>query len=313
MTKKKWSRFRLLLVLAVAPTAAPSLRSPFIVQESLEDAHEQLTSETMTTRDLHVNSSSTELFVDLNDRVNPAWADLKATLKNGVDSYGPALGSTIAVNHPLIQNGSSYSQRTIPRNTLIHTPTNSYISPAYYHMQTRWYQEDNNTQIYRMFPGDDNVRNTRNLAPRVESFSTVGWKRGDGWFEFSARYTFIKLRAATVFQIKHNADYWSMQLVVNQNQTSKTWDLYYVKLRDSGARRLVQSDIQNKSFDIRIMDDGTYHKVFVNNTLKVEGNMTLRKSTEVNKARWGFYSPGSAMTVDILMFVTGAYVGRVTS
>ncbi|CAB9527000.1 expressed unknown protein [Seminavis robusta] len=37
--------------------------------------------------------------------------------------------------------------------------------------------------------------------------------------------------------------------------------------------------------------------------------MTDRPEGEDNRARWGLYSPKSAMDRDILMFVTGAYVG----
>ena len=37
--------------------------------------------------------------------------------------------------------------------------------------------------------------------------------------------------------------------------------------------------------------------------------MTDRPEGETNKARWGLYSPKAAMDRDILILVTGAYVG----
>ena len=252
------------------------------------------------------------LYVDHNDRVNPPWDDLKANLTIGTNTNGPAYGSTIAVNHVVINSDptdTSVTARPIPNTMMIHTPTSTYIGRRYFHLQSRWYQEDKNTQIFRMFPGDDNVANARALSPRVEAFNNVGWRRGSGWYEFSARYTFVSLRAACVFQIKHNNDLWSMQLVVNYHQATDTWSLVYKKLNDAAATNVVQTDILNKSFDVRVLDDGTYHKVYINNELRLQGYMARRLDTDVNKARWGFYSPGSAMDREVMLFVTGVYVG----
>ncbi|GKY91432.1 hypothetical protein MPSEU_000115500 [Mayamaea pseudoterrestris] len=270
---------------------------------------------TPTTEIMPATDSS--LYVDLQDRINPSWDDLKATLVTGKNTNGPAKGSTIAVVDANLNSGSVslYANRDIPSNMIIHTPTSTYIGRKYFDLQTRWYQEDNKTQIFRMFPGDDNVASSRTLAPRVEAFNNVGWKRGDGWYEFSARYTFLLLRSATVFQIKHNNQFWSMQLVVSSDGKGN-FNLIYKKRGDEEEdfeQKTVQTNIVDKSFDIRVIDDGTYHKVYIDNVLKVEGNMTDRLDSETNKARWGFYSPGRAMDRDMLMFVTGVRVGPYTA
>lgn len=248
------------------------------------------------------------LYTDLQDVPNPDWADLKKTLTIGQDSLGPAPGSTIRVNRELVEQGP-YAAREIPRNINLHTPTSSVIRRADFGTMTRWYQEDGHTQVFRMFPGDDNVRNDRALAPRTEAFSAATWKRGDGWHEWSGRYTFIKVRGGAVFQIKHNTTYWSMQLNVVPGEDG-TFDFVFQRLHDGDGRQVLARDVVGKSFDVRVLDDGTRHRVYVNGELRVDGQFTDRKDTEKNSFRWGFYSPRSAMDRDILILVTGVYVGQ---
>jgi len=248
------------------------------------------------------------LYTDLADVPNPAWDDLKKTLTIGQNSLGPALGSTIRVNREVVEQGP-YAGREIPREISIHTPTSSVIRRPDFGTMTRWYQEDGHTQVFRMFPGDDNVRNDRGLAPRTEAFGGASWKRGDGWHEWSGRYTFVKVRGGAVFQIKHNTTYWSIQLNVVPGEDG-TFDFIFQRLHDPDGKQVLARDVVGKSFEVRVLDDGTRHRVYVNGELRVDGQFTDRKDSEQNGFRWGFYSPKSAMDRDIVIFVTGVYVGQ---
>lgn len=255
-------------------------------------------------------------YKDLEDEPNPGWSDLVKTLAVGKNSMGPAFGSTIRVHHKtVITRGganSIFASRDIPmiRPIGLHVPTHSNVRPQFFKNMTRWYQEDGTTQVFRLFPGDDNVRNKRQFAPRSEAFGLKSWRRGEGWHEWSGHYTFLKVRDGAVFQIKHNSTYWSMQLVLNENpELEGVFDLYYQKLRDPDAKTLLLKDVVNKGVDIRVLDDGTNHKVYVDHKLVVENKMTDRRSDEDNRARWGMYTPRSAMDREILIFVTGVYVG----
>lgn len=116
-----------------------------------------------------------QYFADLEDIENPSWESLKETLVVGANSFGPALGSTIQVNHDATKPGL-YADREISRPVNLHSPTHSYIGKANLDRMSRWYQEDKNIQIFRLFPGDDNVRNSRINAPRSEAFSPVKWQ-----------------------------------------------------------------------------------------------------------------------------------------
>lgn len=248
------------------------------------------------------------LYTDLRDVHNPPWEELKARLAIGRNSLGPACGSTIRINRERVERGP-YAGRRIPHDIRIHTPTHSAIPRKDFGTMTRWYQEDGNTQVFRMFPGDDNIRNPRAMAPRSEAFGGARWKRGDGWHEWSGRYTFIKVRSGAVFQIKHNRTYWSIQLVLQGNDDG-TYDLAYQKLHDRDAKQVLAQDVVGRAVDIRVLDDGTRHRVYVNGQLRVDGEFTDRKDNETNHPRWGIYSPRSAMDREILILVTGVYVGK---
>lgn len=253
-----------------------------------------------------VNVSAT-YYTDLQDEQNPSWYDLKETLDVGTNSLSPSLGSTIKVNHAKTKKGL-YADREIARPLAVHVPTNSFVGPSNFDTISRWYQEDDNTQIFRLFPGDDSVRNSRANAPRSEAFGLVSWKRGDGWYEWSGRYTFLKVRPGAVLQIKHNSTYWSMQLILEENHDG-TFDLFYVKLRDRAAKTLLVPDVVGSGVDVKVLDDGENHKVYIDQELMVENSMTDRPEEDDNRARWGLYSPRSAMDREILILVTGAYVG----
>ena len=80
------------------------------------------------------------------------------TIVPGVSSApGPVPGSTIAVNHPLLE------QRTGPTGPIaqdirIHTQVNSSVLRSNFGNFTRWYQEDGNVQVMRLFQGEQNIQ-----------------------------------------------------------------------------------------------------------------------------------------------------------
>ena len=253
-------------------------------------------------------------YEDLEDVYNPSWEELLPDLVVGQNYPGPVFGSTIRVDHNAVEQNiidSDIKNRTIARPISLHVPISSFIGSHAFANVSRWYQEDGNTQIFRMFPGEDNVRNERVDAPRSEVGSLIKWKRGDGWHEFSAHYTFIKVRPGCVFQLKHNFRFWSVMLELHENEASPgVFDLYYERLRDKESKTLLVKDVVNKGVDIRFLDNGDDHKVLINGELRVEATFANRTDDEENVPRWGLYSPRSAMDRDILIFITGAYAGK---
>jgi hypothetical protein len=244
---------------------------------------------------------------DMEDLDNVDWFSLKQNFPEGENSYGPAYGSTIRIAREFTEVGE-YGNRKIHSPIAVHTLLNSFIGETNFSKISRWYQEDGNTQIFRLFPGEDSIRNERRNAPRTEAFGLAKWQRGDGWYEWSGRYTFLKVRPGAVLQIKHNITYWSLQLILEENENGRH-DLYYVKLRNPSGKVLLMQDVEGQAVDIKVLDNGEDHKVYVNAELKVERTMDDRPREDKNHARWGLYSPTSAMDREILILVTGAYVG----
>jgi hypothetical protein len=104
----------------------------------------------------------------------------------------------------------------IPKDIAIHTLANSVIPRKDFPKWTRWYQEDGNTQIFRLFKGEYNVRNDRKGAPRVEAFSRLKWKRGGGWHEWEGTYTIIKPPGGAIFQAKNPTLDWSVMINLSE-------------------------------------------------------------------------------------------------
>ena len=135
------------------------------------------------------------------------------------------------------------------------------------------------------------------------------WKRGDGWHEWSGTFTFIKLRSGCVFQLKHNVNYWSIQLCVIV-QPDGSFDLSFHKLHDKSSFQILAKDVRLKPIHVRVLDDGTHHQVIINGDVKIKGQFTNRTDHEMNCPRWGFYSPRAAIDCDILLFTSNVYVGK---
>ncbi len=121
---------------------------------------------------------------------------------------------------------------------------------------TRWYQEEDHTQVFRLFKGEFNVRNSRPEAARVEAFSDLSWKRVD-WHEREGTHTVAKPLDCANFQAKNN----------------KNDGGGMISLPDSGnitlnhrmrqEDRVIAGNVTGRSFDLRVRDNGReYEAVF---------------------------------------------------
>jgi len=121
-------------------------------------------------------------------------------LPKGENSKRGVKGSVIQVNRQLVEP-TPESRQPIPQAIKIHTLGNSAIPRGDFPKWSRWYQEDGSTQIFRLFKGEENLRNALENAARVEAFSEVNWERGR-WHEWSGAYTIVKPHGAAIFQAK---------------------------------------------------------------------------------------------------------------
>lgn len=215
----------------------------------------------------------------------------------GTNSHTGITGSKIKVNRDLVEKGPN-ARRTIESEINIHTLGNSLIPRDDFHKWTRWYQEDGNTQIFRLFDGEHNVRNKRANAARIEAFSKKRWDLGV-WHEWVGTYTIVKAQRGAIFQVKNNGEDWSLQLTLNENG-----DVRYQPRRQPGIT--VLKNMQGKSFDVHIRDNGHTSECYING--KFVGRNDWARPSGRTTFRWGMYVGGKRLSDDALLFVTGATV-----
>lgn len=217
-------------------------------------------------------------------------------LPTGSDTTVGATGSIIHVNKRLVDVGPNAGNE-IPKSISIHTLGNSHVPRKDFAKWTRWYQEDGNTQIFRLFKDEANARNDRPLSARVEAFSGLHWQRGD-WHEWSGTYTIIKPHRAAIFQVKNGgAPNWAMQI-----DMSDDGDVLFAPRRKPEV--VIARNMTGKPFHIRVRDNGHDFEVYLDGA-KAGTGFWDRPEGETG-FRWGMYLGEHPERHDAMIFVTGA-------
>lgn len=268
---------------------------------------------------------------------NPNWAGLtsnvdravtstqKSNMRNDVENGTiDTRGTQINVNNSAVEKTSTGSRSVMPDSDMKwHNPFGSTYATS---PSTRWYQKDGNTQVFRIFPGDQNYYGTRVGAGRSEAFvgphlSTV---EADGkTVTFSARFRVEKHNGSKdvmIFQSKgsglntQDGTYpaWGISMWVE-----KDGDIILVKRADkkSDWEKIDTGKDVGQSFNLRVTDDGFSYKAFINNVLLAEG--TWERGDTPTVARWGAYVQGGTSGVlegsitagdEQVVYVSGARV-----
>lgn len=230
---------------------------------------------------------------------DPTFEELMKSgkLPKGRNSRDGVTGSKISVNRKLVEL-TPEAKRPFTKAIRIHTLANSVIPRADFKKWTRWYQEDGATQVFRLFKGEENVRNSRGKAARVEAFAELKWKRGP-WHEWSGTYTIVKPHGAAIFQAKNNLNDWSVQL----NMSAKG----DVVLNHRRAKdKVIATEMVGKPFHIRVRDNGHDYEVYLNGTKVGEG--FFERPEGDSTFRWGMYLGKGDVTQEAMIFVSGATV-----
>lgn len=225
---------------------------------------------------------------------DPSFQSLKGKLPVGQNSTAGVKGSHIHVNHAMIDK-SGAARTPIPRDINIHTLCNSNIDRKFFSKWTRWYQEDGNTQVFRLFAGETNVRNDRPLSARIEAFTDLHWKKG-GWHEWQGTYTLIR-PAGSIFQVKNSVNSWGVMISAGENGD------VVLQHRRPASRKVIASNMIGKSFHLKVRDDGLNYEVFLNNNKVGEGKFDRPEGTTA--FRWGMYLGEHELKHDAMVFVSG--------
>ena len=216
-------------------------------------------------------------------------------LRPGQNWSGGVQGSEVDVNNAVLEQGIP-SNVSIPQNINAHTLNASVIRRNNFDNITRWYQEDGNTQVFRLFEGEENVRNDRGLAARIETFANASTAV---WNDFSIRYTVLKAESVSLFQSKQNSEYdWGLHIGMTPEG-----DIHFTHRRnyDGGSRRFtLAEDMIGKSFEILVRDNGHEYELYFNGELIAE-NYYERPGRDF-AWRWGPYRGARELNNDVLVF-----------
>jgi hypothetical protein len=229
---------------------------------------------------------------------DPTFAELLTKLPQGFNSTTGVTGSVIHVNQRLIEVGTN-ANHPIAKDIAIHTLGNSHVPRNDFPKWSRWYQEDDHTEIFRLFKGETNVRNGRPLAARVEAFSKLSWQTG-GWHEWSGTFTVVKPGGAAIFQVMNNKNQWALHLDMNDKG-----DIEFDPRHNPSEKKIIATNMIGKPFDIRVRDNGLDYELYLNDK-KVGSGSYPRPEGSKTGFRWGMYKGESTVNVDQMIFVTGA-------
>lgn len=210
----------------------------------------------------------------------------------GKNSKGGVTGSTIDVNNKLLSKAPN-ADKPVPTDIRIHTLCNSFIERSDFPKWTRWYQEDGSTQVFRLFKGEHNVRNSRKGAARVEAFTKLQWTRGE-WHAWQGTYTLVRPHAAAIFQAKNDDNDWGV--MINTNSKGD------IKLNHREGKDItIARGMAGKSFILGVRDNGHDYEVFYNK--KKVGTGSYNRPKGKTRFRWGMYD--GTVQHDAMIFVTG--------
>jgi hypothetical protein len=234
-------------------------------------------------------------------------------------SPGPVLGSRIHVNNELLEKQVGKTG-PIPEHISIHTEGSSGIGRKDFGKWTRWYQEDGNTQVFRLFKGEQNVRGGtgKDGSPgRVEAFSKTITVAPGTWHEWEGTYTVITPVRACIFQLMHEGSLWPFHI-----EMSDKGDILFLRRRPQAGmdREIVMArNMVGKSLRIKVRANGEDYEVYQKAPLDAgswklvtKGSFTKAQDNRIS-FRWGMYcgsKKGQSVPNDALLFVTGAAIRR---
>lgn len=232
-------------------------------------------------------------------------------------SKGPVLGSRIDVNNKLLEKQVGKTG-PIPNDISIHTMGSGGINRKDFDKWTRWYQEDGEVQVFRLFKDDQNVRDGagKDGSPgRIEAFTRGRSVAPGTWHEWEATYTVIEPVGANIFQLMHEGSLWAFHI-----RMSDKGDIYFHRRRPLPGmeqRITLARDMVGKSLRIRVRANGEDYEVYQKSPLD-EGPWKLVTKGSYTKAeenkisfRWGMYcgsKKGESVEKDAMLLVTGVVV-----
>lgn len=180
--------------------------------------------------------------------------------------------------------GGRYGSRPMLSDIKLHTPLNSTAHQAAgLHGWPRWYQQDRNMQIFRLLKGEA-YEGERPNKIRVEAYasgSEFGFHSDDNVTAvWTGRFTIIEPRSASIFQSKSKKP--SLQIGMRADDGGTI-----VLNPRTGDSIVLAKDMNGRSFDLMVKDDGFRFEVYFDGALAGSGSYARDRNTHF---RWGMYA-----------------------
>lgn len=252
---------------------------------------------------------------------DPSFAELqeRGQIKPGESfSKGPVTGSLIRVNKTLLEKQVGRIG-PIPKAIGLHTEVcGDNIGRKDFPNWTRWYQEDGDVQVFRLFKGEQNIRGgagEKGSPGRIEAYGKSIALAPGAWAEWEGTYTLVEPVGACIFQLMHEGSLWPMHI-----DMTAEGEIHFLRRRAvPGLERTISlaKEMAGRSIRIKVRANGTDYEVYQKAPLD-EGPWKLvtkgsGPKAEDNKVqfRWGMYcgsKKGQSVPKDALLFVTGVVI-----
>ena len=170
----------------------------------------------------------------------------------------------------------------IPHDIMIHTFDSALVERYDFHRYKNWYEEEGNTQTFKLHPGDCNTRNSRKYC-RIEAHTKLGIKRGE-MHEFTATYKVNSAEEVAIFQVFNATVVHPQLMVVYMPNGDIRW-----QSRDNPNGYLAYG-YRNQEFTLHVKDDGIKWQLFFNGEKAAEGIHQEKGPDTICEFRWGLYN-----------------------
>jgi hypothetical protein len=237
---------------------------------------------------------------------------------------GPARGARVVVNHQKLERLTGKLPALDVKSITGIQHQAGHGTRRNFADWSRFYQEDGNTQIFRLHKGDWQFRDpSREEARqgRIEAYNRPTAVRPGTWLEWEGTYTLIQPISACIFQLFHEGDQlWAFHLLMNDKG-----DISFHRRRNEAGkeRRIVLGEnMIGKALGVRVRGNAHQYELYVKlpgsdgEWRKVTDGTYVRGKDDKLQFRWGMYlgqSRGRQIPHDALFFVSGTTIRTIAA
>lgn len=233
---------------------------------------------------------------------------------------GPVPGARVVVNHRRLEQITGRLPELDTQNIRGIQHFSGHGSRRNISTWARWYQEDGNTQVFRMHKGDWQFRDPDPDAARpgrIEAYTRPTVVEPGTWLEWEGTITIIVPHAGVMFQMFHHGpQLWAFHLGMSSNG-----DIRFHRRRDQSGkerRMVLAEDMVGKPIRIKVRSNAKDFEIYKKRPLiddeweLVTDGSYLRGNDNKVQFRWGWYlgqrNRGGRVANDAIYFVSGTTI-----